>query len=135
MKKLIMTVGLPRSGKSTWAKKQPFPIVNPDSIRLCLHGWKYFVPAEPLVWYITKLMVNSLFLAGHDTVILDSTNYSKERRLEWKSPDYIRVYQVFNTSKEECIERAEKENYLEIIPIIEKMHEKFQSIDETEIDI
>src|SRR5690554_6874569 len=31
---LICTVGLPRSGKTTWARKQSYPIVNPDSIRL-----------------------------------------------------------------------------------------------------
>ena len=29
---LLATVGLPRSGKSTWAKEQGFPIVSPDAI-------------------------------------------------------------------------------------------------------
>ena len=33
-KKLIMTIGLPRSGKSTWARTQACPIVNQDSIKL-----------------------------------------------------------------------------------------------------
>ena len=35
---LIVMVGLPRSGKTTWARKQGYPIVNPDSIRLAFHG-------------------------------------------------------------------------------------------------
>ncbi len=33
MNRLILTVGLPRSGKTTWALEQGWPIVNPDSIR------------------------------------------------------------------------------------------------------
>ncbi len=46
MKKLICTVGLPRSGKSTWCKTQSYPIVNKDSIRLALHGQRYLQDAE-----------------------------------------------------------------------------------------
>lgn len=45
MKKLILTIGLPRSGKSTWAKQQGCPVVNPDSIRLALHGKAYIQEA------------------------------------------------------------------------------------------
>jgi len=40
MKILILTVGLPRSGKSTWAAKKGFPIVSPDAIRLAMHGMR-----------------------------------------------------------------------------------------------
>ncbi|KKK82651.1 hypothetical protein LCGC14_2801230, partial [marine sediment metagenome] len=49
MKKLILTVGLPRSGKSTWARKQGHPIVNPDSIRLALYGEPFIEEAEPMI--------------------------------------------------------------------------------------
>ena len=41
MKEIIVTVGLPRSGKTTWAREQGYPIVNPDSIRLSLHGKRF----------------------------------------------------------------------------------------------
>jgi predicted kinase len=36
MQQLILTVGLPRSGKTTWAKQQGVPMVNRDAIRLAL---------------------------------------------------------------------------------------------------
>lgn len=70
MVRLLVTVGLPRSGKSTWAKQQGAPVVNPDAIRLALHGQAFLQEAEPLVWVMAKYMVEALFLAGHSTVIL-----------------------------------------------------------------
>lgn len=135
MKTLILTVGLPRSGKSTWAKKQNVPIVNPDSIRYALHGERFLSDAEPMVWVIAKYMVKSLFLAGHDVVILDATNTTKARRDEWKSKSWVREFMVVGTTKEVCIERANSENDAYIIPIIEKMAAQFESIaDEEECD-
>ena len=75
---LILTVGLPRSGKSIWAKKQGIPIVNPDSIRLALHGKAFILEAEDFVWTIAYTMARALFLAGHETVIIDATNITKK---------------------------------------------------------
>ena len=100
MKKLILTVGLPRSGKTTWAKKMNFPIVNPDSIRLALHGNQFITEAEPMVWEIAKYMVKSLFLAGHNTVILDATNTTVKKRKEWLSKEYDCYFKVFKTYSE-----------------------------------
>ena len=120
-KTLIMTVGLPRSGKSTWAKTQGLPIVNPDSIRLALHGQRFLPDAEAMVWAIAKYMVKSLFLAGHEKVILDATNTTQKRRDDWKSKTWSRQYCYISTTKEECLKRAGAEGDADIIPIIEKM--------------
>lgn len=123
MKKLICTVGLPRSGKSTWAKKQGHPMVNPDSIRLALHGLRFEKLAEPFVWAIAQCMVRALFLAGHDTVIIDATNITKNRRAYWyNGGDWETEFFIIGTAKNECIKRAEKEDDQEIIPIIEGMY-------------
>jgi predicted kinase len=129
---LIMTVGLPRSGKSTWAKQQNFPIVNPDSIRLALHGQDFIAEAEPWVWTIAKTMVNSLFLAGHNCVILDATNIMKRRRNEWISSKWNRQFVVFPTSLEECINRADKTKP-ELIPVIKRMNKNFENVEQSEL--
>ena len=93
MNTLILTVGLPQSGKSTWAKLQGYPIVNPDSIRLVLHGKPFIGEAEPfVVWAIAKVMVRALFLAGHKIVILDATNTTRKCRDYWKSRDWVRQF-------------------------------------------
>jgi predicted kinase len=63
-KKLILTMGLPRSGKSTWAKQQSVPIVSPDAIRLAMTGQRWVGELEDMVWVVAKYMVRSLFLAG-----------------------------------------------------------------------
>src|SRR5882672_916000 len=60
-KLLICTVGLPRSGKSTWARSQSFPIVCPDAIRIAIHGQRFISEAEPFVWATAKAMVRALF--------------------------------------------------------------------------
>lgn len=125
MKTLILLCGLPRSGKSTWAKQQGHPIVNPDSIRLAMHGQRFIAAAEPLVWGTAKYMVRALFLAGHDTVILDATNNTEKRRQEWYTEarlnDYNVALKIIDTPASVCIDRAKAEGDEVIIPVIEKM--------------
>jgi predicted kinase len=125
---LICTVGLPRSGKSTWSRKQNHPIVNPDSIRFAIHGQRYIQAAEPYVWAIAKTMVHSLFLAGHSTVILDATNLTLKRRQEWISNNWKTFYYPILTTKEECIRRAAQENDHYIIDVIKRMSEEYQPL-------
>jgi len=126
-KTLILTVGLPRSGKSTWAQKQDCPIVNPDSIRLSIHGQPFLKEIEPLVWAIAKIMVQSLFLAGHIKVILDATNVTKERRVFWESDLYLTKFKIFRTSEKECIRRAIKDKKDYLIPVIKDMELKWEN--------
>lgn len=123
MKTLIMTVGLPKSGKSTWAKEQGIPIVNPDSIRLALHGHDYIQSAEPFVWAIAHTMVQALFCAGHDKVILDACNCTEKRRNEWilELENYQVEFVLFTADADLCIFRAEKENNNHMIPVIKRM--------------
>ena len=132
MNTLIIMVGLPRSGKSTWTKSQKPPIVNPDSIRLALHGEKYIQLAEPFVWTITKVMVRTLFITGYSTVIVDGAHTTRKRRDFWKSDNWNCVFHRIYTKKDICIERALAKNDKDIIPIIEKMNEQFEPLNKDE---
>lgn len=107
IRRLILTVGLPRSGKTSWARATGFPIVSPDAIRLALHGRAFEPLAEPFVWATARLMVRSLFLAGHETVVLDACNVTRARRDEWRGSEWETFCIVFECSREEAIRRVE----------------------------
>lgn len=128
MKTLICTVGLPYSGKTTWALKQGHPIVSPDAMRISIHGQRYSEPAEKIVWAIVEYMIDALFISGHDKVIIDATNNSRKRRDHWfewcKERDYRAEFKFIETSAKECISRAKAQNDYTIIPIIERMEEE-----------
>jgi predicted kinase len=134
---LYLPVGLPRSGKSTWAdslrKKMGAVIVNPDSIRLALHGQDFIASAESIVWATAELMVKSLFLAGHKTVVLDATNVKKDDRKKWIRPNQWKHFFVtFYTPKDVCIARAIEGGREYLVPVIEKMNEQFEPITDSE---
>ena len=129
---MICTVGLPRSGKSTWASTQNVPIVNPDSVRLAIHGQRFIAEAEPFVWATVRAMVKALFLAGHPVVILDACNVTRKRRDEWKSDDWETAFKLIPTPAIVCKQRAEGENDTAIIPVIDRMAEQFEALGEDE---
>jgi len=124
--KLYVTVGLPRSGKTSWAKTTGWPIVNPDSIRLALHGHRFYAPAEPYVWAMAFTMVEALRLAGHERIVVDATNVTEKRRKEWTTRYEGAVeWKVIEASRDVCIERALAENDSAIIPVIHRMAEEW----------
>lgn len=135
-KTLICMMGLPRSGKSTTAAKLSealkAPIVNPDAIRLSLHGQPFLRTAEKFVWAVADLMVKSLFEAYHDIVILDATNTTRVRRDCWASSDWDVRFCEIPESPQTCISRAEAEGRRELIPVIEQMWEKYEPLGEDE---
>jgi predicted kinase len=140
-KVLILTVGLPRSGKSTWAQKQGLPIVSADAIRLALYGRAFEGLAEDFVWAQAAVMVRALFLAGNATIILDATSITKSRRDKWKwnplwegkVPQWVRKYQVFDTPMDVCKERAIATDQAYLLPVIDRMAADREDILEEEM--
>lgn len=135
MKVLICMMGLPRSGKSTWARTHwgltPFPIVNPDSIRLAVHGQQFYGPAEPLIWSMARIFVRSLFYAGHNYVVLDATNTTRARRDDWKSSEWTTCFMEIKADLDLCLERA-KESGQGLCDAIVSMHNKYEPLGDDE---
>jgi hypothetical protein len=80
--------------------------------------------------------VRALFLAGHDIVIFDATNTTRERRDAWKSTRWRRQYVTFNTDMETCIRRCSTphENRPDLIPVIERMAKNYEPVGDDEWD-
>ena len=125
---LHVMVGLPRSGKSTKARSMGYPIVNPDAIRVALHGQPFIASAEPMIWAVAKLMVSALFLTGHQNVVLDATNTTRHRRQEWISDKWEIKFVEVKTSQAECIRRAKATNQEYLIPVIKKMAKEYEPL-------
>lgn len=85
MSKLAIMCGLPRSGKTTYARRMErhgWVRVSPDDIRLALHATAFNELAEPYVWAIAETMARALLLGGRD-VLIDATNTTVARRKQW----------------------------------------------------
>ncbi|MHA2062921.1 MAG: AAA family ATPase [Candidatus Thorarchaeota archaeon] len=134
MNTLIVTVGLPRSGKSTWARKQGFPVVEPDAIRQTLYGKMFWKPGESAVWTLARQMVCALFLAGHETVILDSTSIKREARDSWSKMDppvgleWEVKFASFPLPPKECKERVVPGVNHYLADVIDRMAEEFEPL-------
>jgi predicted kinase len=129
MNTLHMMVGLPRSGKSTEARKLGYPIVEPDAIRRVLYEKPFDNKNEMLVWGLAKTMVQALFEAGHKDVTLDACNLTNKMRSGWYSEGWFNDYHFVKTSKEECIKRAKDLGQDYLIEVIERMSASYEPLE------
>lgn len=126
---LYLTIGLPRSGKTTWARRQRIPIVNPDAIRLAIHGKAFDLKFEDLVWFHARIMIESLFKAGHELVILDATNITKARRDRWLSDQWERAFVVFPEMDLQLLkERCDLVDTPHLKSVIDRMAAQFEPV-------
>jgi predicted kinase len=83
--RIIMTVGLPGSGKTTWAmeyiKQNPNAVrVNKDTIRSMLYGDREWLrEMEDFVCSIRDYAIVNALLKGHE-IIVDDTNLNPQHR-------------------------------------------------------
>jgi hypothetical protein len=83
-------------------------------------------------------MVCALFLAGHSTVILDSTSITKEIRDSWKEKakpcdlKWETVFKVFDTSAEECKSRVDPGVTGYLYAVIDRMAIRFEKVEACE---
>lgn len=128
--RLVCMMGLPRSGKTTAARKLSkilgAPIVNRDSIRLALHGQRYQKLAEPMVKAIALVMVRALFEAGHRVVIVDETNIRRSTRDFWCDEAWVTEILSVPTLPRVCLRRAKAVNDKAIQSVIKSMTNRWE---------
>lgn len=121
MKKIILTVGCPGSGKSTWARefiaKNPgFFNINRDDYRQSIMGheerdeYKYTKKKESIVTYMQHDAAHMILCQdGTKGVIISDTNLNPERRLAWetfaKEYGWKVEYKVFDVPWTELVKR------------------------------
>lgn len=126
MSKLMIMIGLPRSGKSTLAKEMQskakqlhgdnYTILSADTIRMELNGVKTPQKNEREVWNLFYKRYEQYLAEGRD-IIIDNTNvggFYREGLLSHvnKTPHtYTIIAVVMDTPLEVIYERASKENF------------------------
>ena len=84
--KNTMTIicGIPRSGKSTWMKKNKVKevVISPDDIRRELFGHQFHALANQFVFGVAEGMATLLLKQGVD-VIIDATSITYAVRAKW----------------------------------------------------
>jgi predicted kinase len=133
--RLIITVGYPRSGKSTWAMGTCIPTVSSDALRMALFGSLWSEAQEHLVLPLARTMVQTLFFAGHPRVVFDSISTTRALRDFWRpSPEcpWTRTYHILETSAEVCKERAVESGDDYLVPVIDRLQSKYEPVEPCE---
>lgn len=112
---LLMLIGLPASGKTTWAKRfcaerPEYVRISNDNLRVELFGpgATYNPPREPHVTALRRQRMGEALAAGH-SVVLDNMNMSGNamREAQWMARRHgVRLrFQRFDVPIGECIRR------------------------------
>lgn len=109
---LIMTKGLPASGKTTWAKEQNVYRVNKDDLRAMLNNGHWSGINEAYVLRIRDMIIN-LYLGDKNDVCVDDTNLSPKHEARLRQlakengADFV-IKDFTNVPVDVCIERDRK---------------------------
>jgi len=129
----LVTVGLPRSGKSTICrdvyKPLGYTVVCADDFHVAITGQRHAAKATPLIWACVHACVDALLLSGN-RVILDSTNVYADRRAMYarKGAEFV----IVDTPVEECLRRAEATHDDYIIPVIKSFAARWEPVEDWE---
>jgi len=134
MTRLLITRGLPASGKTTFARKlQPQVVrVNRDDLRVMLHGQRLFSQrAEAQVTHAQRAAVEAL-LRAHSDVIVDDTNLRAKTVRDWaelaaRLHATFEVHDFTDVPLDECVRRdAERAEEVRVGEEgIRRMHERY----------
>lgn len=135
---LVLPIGIPGSGKSTWIKNfnanNKYVVVSPDSIRRELTGDVSDQSRNADVFHMAEVATKKALEAG-ESVIYDATNVdtAQRRNLIQQMPKGIKLKaKIFEVDPEEAKRRIRKDIESKTdranVPddIVDKMYDKFK---------
>jgi predicted kinase len=106
---VVLSIGLPGSGKSTWFKRHNILPLSSDMVRILLFDDVTEQRYQDLVFSTLRAMLRARLLARRPSNYLDATNLSPHERRSWIKLAHDFGYEVhavfFDVPPEVCMER------------------------------
>jgi predicted kinase len=106
---VVLSIGLPGSGKSTWFKRHNILPLSSDMVRILLFDDVTEQRYQDLVFSTLRSMLRARLLARRPSNYLDATNLSAHERRSWIKLAHDFGYEAhavfFDVPPEVCIER------------------------------
>jgi predicted kinase len=107
--RLVLLVGLPASGKSTWLAQHQLPALSSDTVRELLTGDATNQSVNRLVFRTLRWLARARAEAGADITYIDSTALTLWERRTWRQLARRHSWPIeaifFDTPLEECRRR------------------------------
>ncbi|HLI62180.1 MAG TPA: AAA family ATPase [Terriglobales bacterium] len=128
---VVLSIGLPGSGKSTWFKRHNILPLSSDMVRILLFDDVTEQRYQDLVFSTLRSMLRARLLARRPWNYLDATNLSPHERRSWIKLAHDFGYEVhavfFDVPPEVCIERNRRRDRNVPEDVMQRMAQKLRA--------
>jgi predicted kinase len=127
---VVLSIGLPGSGKSTWFKRHNILPLSSDMVRILIFDDVTEQRYQDLVFSTLRSMLRARLLARRPSNYLDATNLSPHERRTWIKLAHDFGYEVhavfFDVPPEVCIERNRRRERNVPEDVMQRMAQKLR---------
>jgi predicted kinase len=127
---VVLSIGLPGSGKSTWFKRHNILPLSSDMVRILLFDDVTEQRYQDLVFSTLRSMLRARLLAKRPWNYVDATNLSPHERRSWVKLAHDFGYEAhavfFDVPPEVCIERNQRRERNVPVDVMQRMANKLR---------